>query len=396
MTPPVLEDVDLIRAKSTRSGSRYDVTARCPDITRSFFYEIDGDVIPPEVERQDFVALALVFLAMRRHWDLHIDGRVSRQLLINLDELMAAWHMWMPAAYTPIRITASEEVDDVATADRSAVCAFSGGVDATFALIRHWQASGRSHCPLVAAVLVHGFDIHVEQQAGFAMARQNAEAMVGAIGVPLAVVRTNWRQAVSEDWEQDFGAGLAACLSLFSSVASIGLLGSDEDYAHFVLPWGSNPITNHLLSSGSFRLITEGGGFTRTQKVAEISKVPAVAERLRVCWQGPQTGRNCGVCEKCMRTKLNFLAVGGEIPLGLGEAPSVKDILGILARNKVQVSYLVDIAEHARRTGVSKGTRAALQVTLLKNRAINLARSSKRLKRWVRRIALASAGSKPT
>jgi hypothetical protein len=208
------------------------------------------------------------------------------------------------------------------------------------------------------------------------------------------VVKTNWRQVVSEDWEQDFGAGLAACLSLFASVASIGLMGSDEDYAHFVLPWGSNPITNHLLSSGSFRLVTEGGGLTRTQKVAAISKVPAVAERLRVCWQGPQTGHNCGVCEKCMRTKLNFLAVGGEIPLSLGGAPGFRDILGIRARNKVQVSYLVDIAEHARRTGVSKGTRVALRLTLFKNQAMNVARRSKWLKQWLKRMAVDPARSR--
>ena len=35
---------------------------------------------------------------------------------------------------------------------------------------------------------------------------------------------------------------------------------------------------------------------------------------LRVCWQGPDAGNNCGVCEKCVRTRLAFSNHGIDWP----------------------------------------------------------------------------------
>ena len=58
-----------------------------------------------------------------------------------------------------------------------------------------------------------------------------------------------------------------------------------------------------------------GGGSTRTEKVATIGALAAVRDHIRVCWEGDRHGRNCGRCEKCVRTKLNFLAAGyGTVP----------------------------------------------------------------------------------
>src|SRR5690606_33413134 len=108
--------------------------------------------------------------------------------------------------------------------------------------------------------------------------------------------------------------------------------GADEDYAHLRLPWASNPITNGLMSGGSFAIHTEGGGFTRTARVGYLSQSPDIASQLRVCWEGQAGGRNCGACEKCVRTKLNFMANGVE-PLCFDRPPTVQEIRRLRARN---------------------------------------------------------------
>jgi 7-cyano-7-deazaguanine synthase in queuosine biosynthesis len=357
----------------TENGlSRYDVTVQPPESSAlEFFFEIGGAVIPPRVRRDDFLAVALVQFAMRRGCDLHIDGAVSRQLLVNLEEFQRAWSFWVPKVYRPIRITAREELpDDAPPVDRVAVVAFSGGVDATFAIAR--QLSGppaRDRCRIATAVLVHGFDIYLKHDVAFRQACDNAREMTAALNVPLSTVRTNWRELPGNKfWEHEFGAGLTACLSLFSEVANIGLMAADGDYGHFTVPWGSNPVTNHLLSSATFQNFTEGGAFLRTEKVRVIATLPDLSERLRVCWRGPQTGKNCGRCEKCMRTKLNFLANDLPVPKSLGDAPSSLDILRLTADNAAQIGYLEDILKHARRSSMSNSMRDAIWLTILKNR----------------------------
>ncbi len=326
---------------------------------QSIYFEIGGEIHPPTDTEADFAAVAMVFAAMRARRPLHIQGSITEQLLRNLEEFQEAWAAWRPHQYTPVPITAARvsagqpPTDGSRTTRRAGVFAFSGGVDATFALLRHHmrRASRRNVTP-VAGILVHGFDIRLDQREGFDVAHSVAQSVMNELGVPLCVVRTNWRDVLCRDWEMEFGAGLAACLHLFSGLANIGVIGSDEDYAHVALPWGSNPVTNHYLSGGGFQLQTEGGGFSRTARVALICDTPSVAAKLRVCWEGPMTGRNCGQCEKCVRTKLNFMA-NRQPPFCFDRPPTLSEVLRLTARNAVQAGYLTDILWSARRNSIT-------------------------------------------
>src|SRR5262249_536940 len=131
-----------------------------------------------------------------------------------------------------------------------------------------------------------------------------------ASGSQLRIVSTNSKEIFQQHWGYTFAAQLAACLHLFSAEFSHALIGSSEPYNALVLPWGSNPVTDHLLSGGCLNVIHDGAAFSRTEKIAFLSGSPAALQSLKVCWEGKNQGRNCGVCEKCVRTLLNFLAVG--------------------------------------------------------------------------------------
>ena len=58
------------------------------------------------------------------------------------------------------------------------------------------------------------------------------------------------------------------------------------------------------------QVVTDGSGFGRTDKVEMLAPYPAVLAAIKVCWEGDDPGKNCGVCEKCVMTRLNFLAAG--------------------------------------------------------------------------------------
>ncbi|WP_119300915.1 hypothetical protein [Dongia deserti] len=345
-----------------------------PAGSRRVFYHVSGDVLPPPLEVYDFAVVAAIYAAMREGIPVHVEGPVTAELLRNLEEFQEAWAMWR-STHRPVQITADQILPAQQSPSRRGVFAFSGGVDGTFALLRHHagRAGLRTARP-VCAMLVWGFDLPLDNQSAFDRAHGSISDMMGPLGIPLVTVRTNWRAHLSRDWLMEYHAALSACLLQFRGLANVGVCGAGEDYSQLAVPWGSNPVTNHLLSGGGFQLHTEGGGFTRTERVRLICDYPDVAAKLRVCWEGPKTGGNCGVCEKCIRTKLNFLANKQE-PLCFDRRPTDMEILRLTARNQVQLAFLNEIMAAARKNGASGPWLSSLRLAIAKNRLMLPART---------------------
>ncbi len=337
---------------------------------RRVFFEISGDVLPPPLQVHDFAVLSALIVAMREGRPVHVEGPVTEALIRGLEEFQEAWAQWR-SRYTPVRITADQIVPVETPSTRRGMFAFSGGVDGTFALLRHHKArAGLRTARPIGAMLVHGFDIPLSEQQAFDRARANVADVIGALGLPLAVVRTNWRSEACKVYPQEYLAGLTACLHQFRGLANVGVLGAGEDYAHFLPPWGSNnPITNHLLSGGGFQIHTEGGGFTRTQRVALINDYPEIAAKLRVCWEGPFTGGNCGRCEKCIRTKLNFMAINAA-PACFDGVATHAQILGLTARKSQQLALLREVLTSAKKNGARGAWTISLALAIARNRAM--------------------------
>lgn len=371
--------------------------------TRSLFWEIETPLDLPAIESLDFAAIALLFLAMREKARLVIEGPVTATMLRNLEEMNEAWFQLMPERYSLIPIQAAEIMNDLppaAPGQSRAVVAFSGGIDACFTLIRHLSGhAGYRTAQIATAVLVHGFDIPVSAAAAFENARASASAALAAVGVSLSTIRTNWREVAETSWEMDHMAALASALHQFSGACDMGLFGSDLTHIFHFWPWGSQPGLDCLLSGGRFVLRPEGQGFERSARTELVAAVPALSDRLRVCWAGPLTGGNCGICEKCVRTQLNYLAIGQDPGPAFPVRASVLDALCLNARHAAQVNYLVDILESARRHGVTGSWLRAVLVNWLVNRALLPYRDD--LERWlapirfVRRLLLKGFRERP-
>jgi hypothetical protein len=187
-------------------------------------------------------------------------------------------------------------------------------VDATFTALRHAAATQEicdgSNYPLCAALLVHGFDVDVYNTADFRALLRRVQPFIDMVGLNLRTIRTNSRDLRLVDWEDACGIELAACLHMYSQEYNVGLIGSSNPYDELDLPWGSNPVTDHLMGGAGFKVVHDGAGFSRTEKVQAIMRYPKACKSLKVCWAGADQSRNCGHCEKCVRTQLNFLAAG--------------------------------------------------------------------------------------
>lgn len=263
--------------------------------------------------------VATLFLAMDYPAELVVHGEVDRTLLQNLVEFQTAWAAWCPR-YQIIEITADREIETlVKTVDipatNQAIMTFSGGVDSCFTLGRHTTKFevGRQRQNLTAGVMVHGFDISLDQSEVFARAFARSKVILDSVGVELIPLLTNFRE-LNQDWENAHGAAIVSCLMCLENLYPLGLVASGPSYKSLVFPQGSNPLTDRYLSSSSFQVIHDGAGYFRLEKIQEISNWQEVRENLRVCWQGAELDKNCCQCEKCIRNILSFRALGAGLP----------------------------------------------------------------------------------
>jgi hypothetical protein len=264
----------------------------------------------------DPFVIATIFLAMSQGSDLIVHGQVSPSLLDNLEEFQAAWSSWKPKTYQKIIIKAEEEKEiESSIKNKRAITAFSGGVDSSFTAFSHTRGNhSRKNLNLQAGLMVHGFDISIRQKEVFDRALQKSEIMLSSLGLVTIPLATNFRQVIKLNWEDVFATGVASCLHMVKKGFSIGLIPSSYPYRDVNFLWGSNPFTDLLLSSNSYRIIHDGAEFTRLNKIEQMLTWQEFLGNLRVCWQGNQKDRNCGRCEKCVRNILNFRVLNQGLP----------------------------------------------------------------------------------
>jgi len=269
-----------------------------------------------------------VFKAMGRGGDLHVHGNVSQSLLRNLAEFQSAWHEWLPERYSTVRLSADNTQEAIReTSNGLSIAAFTGGVDSCYTIFRHCRTEqGAFKRNIEAGLLVHGFDIPLEQTESFARAASLAKQSLDSLGVKLITMKSN---LFSPDWENTHGAAIAACLMTLQGRYEEGLIASSYTYSQFHGAWGSNPITDHLLSSKTFPISHDGSGTFRGDKLAAVAQWPEAFQNLRVCWSAPERDKNCGICPKCVMTLILCHSRHLPVPKSFPRDITPKDILSL-------------------------------------------------------------------
>jgi len=294
---------------------------------KQIVYEIAGPDAPQLEPNQNFALAAALPTAMSLGRPLHLRGEADTDFLATMEDYMAAWCRWRPDLFQPVTISADRETLPQQSCDKSAMMAFSGGLDSTFALHAHKRGLlGRRALEVQAAVLIQGFDIPLAEHDAFGIAQSHVKAILDSYGVRLNLVRTNWQKPFCVKWGMTHVLGIAAVLHLFHRQFGNGVIADDVAYDAQVTPWSSNAITNQMLGCGGFSIRTTGASWSRTEKASFVAANPAVLEHLRVCYERPELGGNCGECEKCIRTKLNFYALGIDPVPALGQPIAVADV----------------------------------------------------------------------
>ena len=180
---------------------------------------------------------------------------------------------------------------------------FTGGVDSFHALLANVET-------VKALIFVQGFDIPLTDQARLDATARLLDNVARACNLRVLTIRTNLRQHPvfrRAHWgNHTHGAALGAVAQLLAPHVNHVLIASSD----VPPPHGSTVELDRCWSSAAVGVTTAGPGVARLDKVAAIADNPLVHEQLRVCWENRLSALNCGECEKCVRTQVQFAAAG--------------------------------------------------------------------------------------
>jgi len=356
---------------------------------KSLWYRIPLEFAPAITKWCDPYVLAALFKAMATPADLFVHGNVSPSLLYNLKEFQFAWNSWLPEQYTPIEIIAEVEMERFSLDTSNAVMAFSGGADSCYTAWHYTKPKNeRLAYSLPAGVLIHGFDFPPKYEDTFSRSINKAKLILDSVGMTLIPMTTNLR-TINQPLDDAGGAFLASCLMLLQDRYTAGLIASSYCYAHIFLPYGSNPLTDRMLSSETFPIIHDGAKYTRIEKLAIIAEWPEALQHLRVCIgrEAAERDKNCCRCEKCVRNILEFRALGLGLPSCFEKDVTDWEVIKIRYTYSIGAGFIYeDIFSTVKARKVSASWVRALKFSIFLNRLRIKAEMIPLIDRFLRRL----------
>lgn len=338
-------------------------------------------------ESTDPFVIGSTFHVLRAGADLEVHGTVSPSLLRGLEEFQAVWCRWKPELYRPFSVRAEAEREQERETTGGTIMPFSGGLDSCCTAWRHTRGGlGRRGRGVDAALMLNGFDIPLGQDEIFERALEKSKAILESIQVPILPMSCNLR-ILKGNWEHVHGAVLAACLHLLAGGFSRGLIASSHAYESLRMPWGSNPLTDPMLSSAGFEIVHDGCELTRWEKADLVADWEEARRHLRVCWEGEQLDRNCGACVGCVQTALCFAVMGRPIPpsIPISNPQEAVDRLRELDPSAVQLVHFENKVLRARRAGSREPWVTALAKVIRGHRRSRMRRGwGRSMSAWIR------------
>ena len=306
-----------VRFSATSSGdTRYGLRLeRAGFADTEIWYQVPEPLAELVTDRCDPFLVAVLFHLMQAQSQVHVHGAVTASLLDNLYHFVDVARCWWPWMCFPIEIEADALLADRTAIRNETIMLYSGGLDARCAFHWHRLKKSREYIPPITnALLVRGLNIRLDEERKFDVAFSAAQRSLAPYGVPLHKIATNWFTE-SPSWPHSHGTLLGSLVQLYEGSYAAGVFGSSNSY-HHIYNWGSHPMLDYRLGSGSMPVRVDDYCLDRLGKSAFLAGIEGATDDLLVCHVFDERG-NCGKCEKCLRTALSFIAAGCPVPPAL-------------------------------------------------------------------------------
>ena len=280
---------------------------------------------------------------MRIGGDCYIRGKVNASLLSNLENFCNCWSILKPQTYKKIHIIADEEINDIPhQLNDDAVVSFSGGLDSLLSVYSHFKKlEGRNSKNIKKALFILTEKALREDKNQLEAVLENTKIMLDDLNIELIVIDTN-AQFFTVDWLMEHISVFISIISIYKGAYNYGIISSTD---RFDIAYDSNnSFSNIFLGSNNFKIITTGEFLTRTQKANIVKNWKIGLEKIRVCNGLGKRDKNCGICNKCQMTMLNFKACG------IDNIPAFEhcevNLDNMIVKKKYQLDYYKEILNY--------------------------------------------------
>lgn len=305
-------------------------------------YAVEGIELPPAVD-PSFGAWGVLAPAMAEGINIRFNQPIDPQVAANATRVSQIWEMWVPGLYRSVNIAGTGEWSPRERPRLAPLQLYSGGVDSTFALLRHSDPKLRG-----CALTVFGLDYR-RKETSFDELIAKTDPLLEQLNFDRVVVRTN---ASRRPQGLTHGFTLASCAFLLSDLFAGAILPADRTHAQDMLtfPWGSNHVTNPYLVGSDFAVETTCAELSRTEKLALMSR--EAWPYLSLCRKEAVLPANCGRCSKCIRTKAMFVAATGGTPELFIDNSFDEKLMLELPLGGREVAHILDLYAYAKDRGV--------------------------------------------
>jgi len=265
---------------------------------------------------------------------LQLDGEVCPRLADHTRTAMALLAEWVPGVRAPaLEVTERPpSAGGPPVPDRVAALCLSGGVDALAALQANRAQFPPGHAARYRAGIfafgLNSYDIgddgrpRPERLRAYQEHGARLAQLAEHCGLRLVRVASNLRSLYPsfEAWGAVAHASPLAAFGhiLRRQVRSLAIANAGAGVGAGIVP---HPLLDPWYSSHDLDVHAVHATLPRLEKVRALTEWPEALSALRVCYLidlPPEGERNCGRCEKCLRTMVQLLAVGGD---ALARAP---------------------------------------------------------------------------
>ncbi len=277
----------------------------------------------------DCFLLGLLYFAMRNGCDIRLEGSVSAQLVVNLqNEVMPIMCAYRPCL-RPIGVSAAEMRDF--QGGSGVGTGFSGGVDSFYTIFSNLKEPVCPHDKLTHLfffnVGTNGLGRSVEELAlvrtKFLRRHEALRTAADLIGLPLIPVDSNVHSFLPDNIASDITICNAAAIHFLRRGIGLHLTASNgydyEALLNYLMHMRPSAridmaMIEHVLcqwlSDSSLRIVPYGTNKKRLEKVQAIADYRPAQLRLNVCNSVSTLEKNCSVCSKCRRSMLDLEILG--------------------------------------------------------------------------------------
>lgn len=270
------------------------------------------------LERADYAAWYFLPIAMRLGRPLFIHGTGSAATAAGFQKMSRIWQSWLPGHFSATTVHFSKpQARAPLPAAAGDLLFYSGGLDATHVALKRLNTGQRQD-----VLTIRGMDYSLSDEEAFARLLAKTDAFAARLSSTRIILQSNAydlyrRHGVNlKDHHLAHAFALAGAGFFHAGHYRNLILAADEriDGEFMTFPWGTNLVTNRLFQDDQTAIVTEGDAWTRIEKLITVQQSPDALQSLSFCWNRRIQPDNCGVCRKCLRTKLLSLAALGRVP----------------------------------------------------------------------------------